>query len=81
MHALHLRNAFMHNYAEVEGCSVLLDIGSKTTNVIFVEGDQFFVRSINFGANSITQEFSSESSLEHSLGLARVSNRDPATGR
>ncbi len=59
-----LRNAFMHNYAEVEGCSVLLDIGSKTTNVIFVEGDQFFVRSINFGANSITQEFSSESSLD-----------------
>ncbi|SVC98351.1 uncharacterized protein METZ01_LOCUS351205, partial [marine metagenome] len=40
-----LRNAFMHNYAEVEGCSMLLDIGSKTTNVIFIEGDQFFVRS------------------------------------
>ena len=59
-----LRNAFMHNYAEVEGCSMLLDVGAKTTNVIFVEGDQFFVRSINFGANSITQEFAKESGLE-----------------
>jgi type IV pilus assembly protein PilM len=59
-----LRNAFMHNYAEVEGCSMLLDIGSKTTNVIFIEGDQFFVRSINFGSNAITQEFAKESGLE-----------------
>lgn len=59
-----LRNAFMHNYAEVEGCSMLLDIGAKTSNVIFIEGDRFFVRSVNFGANSITQEFSKESGLE-----------------
>ena len=59
-----LRNAFMHNYAEVEGCSMLLDIGSKTTNVVFIEGDQFFVRSINFGTNAITQEFAKEAGLE-----------------
>ena len=59
-----LRNAFMHNYAEVEGCSMLLDIGAKTSNVIFIEGDRFFVRSVNFGANSITQEFVKESGLE-----------------
>ena len=59
-----LRNAFMQNYPEVEGCSLLLDIGAKTTNVIFIEGDQFFVRSVNFGANSITQEFCKESGLE-----------------
>lgn len=59
-----LRNAFMQNYAEVEGCSLVLDIGAKTTNVIFIEGDRFFVRSVNFGANSITQEFCKESGLE-----------------
>ena len=59
-----LRNAFMHNYAEVEGCSMLLDIGAKTANVIFIEGDQFFVRSINFGSNAITQEFAKESGLD-----------------
>jgi type IV pilus assembly protein PilM len=59
-----LRNAFMHNYGELEGCSMLVDIGAKTTNVIFVEGGNFFVRSINFGANSITQEFARESGLD-----------------
>jgi type IV pilus assembly protein PilM len=59
-----LRNAFMHNYGELESCSMLVDIGAKTTNVIFVEGGNFFVRSINFGANSITQEFARESNLD-----------------
>jgi hypothetical protein len=54
----------MHNYGELEGCSMLVDIGAKTTNVIFVEGGNFFVRSINFGANSITQEFARESGLD-----------------
>ena len=59
-----LRNAFMHNYGELGGCSMLVDIGAKTTNVIFVEGGNFFVRSINFGANSITQEFARESNMD-----------------
>ena len=59
-----LRNAFMHNYGELEGCSMLVDIGAKTTNVIFIEEGNFFSRSINFGANSITQEFARESNLE-----------------
>jgi len=59
-----LRNAFMHNYGELQGCSMLVDIGAKTTNVIFVEGGNFFVRSINFGANAITQEFARESNLD-----------------
>ena len=59
-----LRNAFMHNYGELEGCSMLVDIGAKTTNVIFVDGGNFFVRPITFGANSITQEFARESGLD-----------------
>ena len=59
-----LRNAFMHNYGELEGCSMLVDIGAKTTNVIFVDGGSFFVRSISLGANSITQEFAGESNLD-----------------
>ena len=59
-----LRNAFMHNYGELEGGSMLVDIGAKTTNVIFVDGGNFFVRPITFGANSITQEFARESGLD-----------------
>ena len=59
-----LRNAFMHNYGELEGCTMLLDIGAKTSNVIFLEDGNFFSRSINFGANSITQEFAREANLD-----------------
>jgi len=60
-----LRNSFMHNYGELEGCSLLLDIGAKTANALFIEeGGKFFMRSINFGANAVTQEFSRESGLD-----------------
>src|ERR1035441_5673226 len=30
-----LCNAFRYNYGEVEGCSMLLDIGAKTSNLLF----------------------------------------------
>jgi len=60
-----LRNSFMHNYGELEGCSLLLDVGAKTANALFIEeGGKFFMRSINFGANAVTQEFSRESGLD-----------------
>ncbi len=60
-----LRNAFIHNYGELEGCSLVLDVGAKTANALFIEeGGKFFMRSINFGANAVTQEFSRESGLD-----------------
>jgi len=56
-------NAFRFNYSDVEGCSMLLDIGAKTSNVFFFEKGKFYARSINIGANSITQDFAAESKL------------------
>ena len=32
-----LYNAFRYNYSDVQGCSLLIDIGSRTTNLIFIE--------------------------------------------
>ena len=61
-----LVNAFRYNYGELEGCSVVLDIGAKTTHVLFVEGEKFFFRTINIGANSITQEFATETKMRFS---------------
>ncbi len=58
-----LANAFRYNYGDQEGCSMLLDIGAKTSNVLFFEKDKIYCRSINIGANSITQEFAAESKL------------------
>ena len=61
-----LVNAFRYNYGELEGCSVVLDIGAKTTHVLFFEGEKFFFRTINIGANSITQEFATETKMRFS---------------
>jgi type IV pilus assembly protein PilM len=58
-----LCNAFRYNYGDLEGCSMLLDIGAKTSNVLFFEKDKVFSRSINIGANSITQDFAAEAKM------------------
>ncbi|MGN6553353.1 MAG: type IV pilus assembly protein PilM [Verrucomicrobiota bacterium] len=59
-----LCNAFRYNYGDIEDCAMLLDIGAKTSNLLFFEKGKVFSRSINLGANSITQDFASESKLK-----------------
>ena len=49
-----LYNAFRYNYSDVTGCSLLIDIGSRTTNLVFVESKKVFTRSIPIGGNTIT---------------------------
>ncbi|MEE2948277.1 MAG: type IV pilus assembly protein PilM [Verrucomicrobiota bacterium] len=61
-----LVNAFRYNYDDIEGCSLVLDIGAKTTHALFFEGEKFFIRTINIGANSITQEFATETKMRFS---------------
>ncbi|MEO7300915.1 MAG: type IV pilus assembly protein PilM [Verrucomicrobiota bacterium] len=58
-----LCNAFRYNYGDLEGCTMLLDIGAKTSNLLFFEKGKVYSRSINIGANSITQDFANESKL------------------
>ncbi|HEY2081786.1 MAG TPA: type IV pilus assembly protein PilM [Verrucomicrobiae bacterium] len=59
-----LCNAFRFNYGELEDCTILLDIGAKTSNLLFFEKGKVYSRSINLGANSITQDFASESKMK-----------------
>src|SRR6201991_3026216 len=58
-----LCNAFKFNYGDLEDCTMLLDIGAKTSNLLFFEKGKVYSRSINLGANSITQDFANESKL------------------
>jgi len=58
-----LCNAFRYNYGDLEDCTMLLDIGAKTSNLLFFEKGKMYSRSINLGANSITQDFANESKL------------------
>src|SRR5512136_283240 len=59
-----LCNSFRYNYGDLEDCTMLLDIGAKTSNLLFFEKGKVFSRSINLGANSITQDFANESKLK-----------------
>src|ERR1043165_9051547 len=58
-----LCNAFRYNYGELEDCTMLLDIGAKTSNLLFFEKGNVYSRGINIGAHTITQDFSKEAGL------------------
>jgi len=58
-----LCNAFRYNYNDLEGCTMLLDIGAKTSNLLFFDKGNIYSRGINIGANAITQDFSKEARL------------------
>jgi hypothetical protein len=44
---------------------MLLDIGAKTSNLLFFEKGSVYSRGINIGANAITQDFAKESKLSY----------------
>ena len=60
-----LSNAYRYSYGQSNGdaCVMLVDIGAKTSNVLFFEQGRFFSRSLNIGANAITQEFAAEAKM------------------
>ena len=49
-------NALRFSQPQLAGCSVVLDIGSKTTNLILIEGEKIYNRSIPVAGNTITKE-------------------------
>src|SRR5213076_52 len=55
-----LYNAFRYNYSEILGCSLLVDIGARTTNLVFIEPGNVFFRNIPIGGNSITAAIAKE---------------------
>jgi len=60
-----LANAFRYNYGDIEGCTMLLDIGAKTSNLLFFDKENVYARGINIGAHSITVDFAKESKLSY----------------
>jgi type IV pilus assembly protein PilM len=55
-----LYNAFRYSYADLGGCSLLIDIGARTTNLLFIEPQRIFSRSIPVGGSSITVAIAKE---------------------
>ncbi len=55
-----LYNAFRYNYSDLPGCTLLIDLGARTTNLVFIETGKVFSRSINIGGNTVTAALAKE---------------------
>lgn len=55
-----LYNLVRYNYPDLEGCTMVLDVGSRSSNLIFIEGQRIFSRSMPVAGNAITQELMKE---------------------
>lgn len=55
-----LYNAFRYNYSDVREPVLLIDVGARTTSLIFVEPGRIFSRSIPIGGSTITQAIAKE---------------------
>ena len=55
-----LYNSFRATYGSVEEPILLIDIGAKTTNLLYIEGGRFFTRSIAIGGVSISAAIAKE---------------------
>lgn len=57
---MELYNAFRYNYSDLPDCSLLIDIGARTTNLLFIEPGKIFSRSVPIGGSSISAAIAKE---------------------
>jgi type IV pilus assembly protein PilM len=55
-----LYNTFRYTYPDLSGCSLLVDIGARTANVLFIESGRIFSRSVPIGGSIITAAIARE---------------------
>jgi type IV pilus assembly protein PilM len=53
-------NAFRSNYGYSEEPILLIDIGAKTSNLLYIEGKRFFTRSVAIGGVAVTAAIAKE---------------------
>jgi type IV pilus assembly protein PilM len=55
-----LYNALRFNYSDIEETTLLVDIGARTTDMIFMEGKKLFIRTVKIGGADITRAIGKE---------------------
>lgn len=59
-----LYNAVRYNYSDLPECTLVVDIGARSTDLIFIEEGRVFSRSVPVAGNAITQQ------IMHEFGLS-----------
>ncbi len=60
-----LYNAFRATYGNPEEPILLIDIGAKTSNLLYIEGRRFFTRSIAIGGGAVTASIAKEYGISY----------------
>lgn len=55
-----LVNGFRFNYPDASGCTLVVSIGSKSTEMVFIEGSRFHSRSVPFGGYTLSVELAEQ---------------------
>ena len=55
-----LLNAFRYSEAQTEECSLIIDMGARSTNLVFVERSSFWIRNVPIAGNQISQSICNE---------------------
>jgi type IV pilus assembly protein PilM len=58
--SLALCHAFRYNYPNVHDSVIVVNVGARTTNLLFLEGDRFYVRTLALAGNAVTQSIADE---------------------
>ncbi|WP_395715473.1 Amuc_1101 family PilM-like pilus complex protein [Prosthecobacter sp.] len=57
---LALYNAFRYSYPDVDEPALVVDLGARSTNLIFVDGERFFTRNLLVGGAAVTNAIAKE---------------------
>jgi type IV pilus assembly protein PilM len=55
-----LYNALRFNYSDLDGTTLLVDIGARTTDMVFMEGGKVFIRTVKIGGADISRAIAKE---------------------
>jgi type IV pilus assembly protein PilM len=55
-----LYNSFCYNYPDADEPVLIIDLGARSTNLIFVEGGRFFTRNLLVGGAAVTNAIAKE---------------------
>ncbi len=57
---LALCRGFRYNHPNVADSVIVVNVGARTTNLLFLEGERFYVRTLALAGNAVTQAISEE---------------------
>ncbi|MCF7849995.1 MAG: type IV pilus assembly protein PilM, partial [Kiritimatiellales bacterium] len=68
--SISIYNAVRHNYRDLSGAVLVVDVGARSSNLIFIDGDRAFMRSLPVAGNAITQQIAQELNISFAAAEA-----------